>query len=771
MDHLSRIQSLRDNSPEEIKTEIIQDFVHRMDPDYFKQFRDRQVTEHLRLANKLTPDQPCALNIQEKKKRTYQLTLVAYDYFSEFAIICGVLSAFGLDIREAFIFTYTDTPPKSQGSTRQRLRFPGSPGTQFKRPWSPSPLAGLSRKKVVDVFLLQALPDFEFGQIQQDQLQTDLLAMIRLLDANHIRQARSQVNRHLVETLGKLQKKETDFIHPVQIAFNNTLSPNETVMDIRSIDTPAFLFTFANALTMRGVYLAKAFIEVEGNKVRNRFFVRGRHGQKIEGQTEQHELTAAAAFIKEFTHYLTWAPDPAKALEHFDQLLDEMFQEDQSGTEFSVLTQKPLLAHLAQLFGTSDYLWEDFLRRQHANLLPVMESFLEGPLLRTKADLAKSLRSELRNIKDPEVRKSRLNQFKDQELFRIDMKHLVDNSPIPQFSMALTYLAEVILHQAFIEAQTLIDRQMKPPRLLKGELVPFAICGLGKLGGQELGYASDIEVLFVYGIENTLSTTNKVDPGEYFERLAQEILRWIEAKQEGIFHIDTRLRPFGDQGLLATSFKEIQDYYTPSGGAAPFERQALIKLRFVAGDEALGMKIEEHRTRFVFGQDPWPLDTALHLRDRQMKELVSPGTTNVKYSPGGLIDVEYTAQYLQLLHGAQGQALQTSNTLLALEALQTAGILDHQDAKALHEDYLFLRQLIDALRIVRGNAHDLVLPSPQSDGMIFLARRLGFITEDWHKGAEALDKEIRRRMKRTHKIFERQFVSNHRKVKKPRGGD
>ena len=121
--------------------------------------------------------------------------------------------------------------------------------------------------------------------------------------------------------------------------------------------------------------------------------------------------------------------------------------------------------------------------------------------------------------------------------------------------------------------------------------------------------------------------------------------------------------------------------------------------------------------------------------------------------------------------GPRGKALQTSNTLSALEALQTAGILDHHDAEVLQQDYLFLRQLIDALRIVRGNAQDLVLPPPQSDGMIFLARRLGFISEDWHKGAEALDKEIRRRMKRTHNIFKKKFLSAHRKIKKPRGGD
>ncbi|MDX1412128.1 MAG: hypothetical protein R3351_08210, partial [Nitrospirales bacterium] len=151
------------------------------------------------------------------------------------------------------------------------------------------------------------------------------------------------------------------------------------------------------------------------------------------------------------------------------------------------------------------------------------------------------------------------------------------------------------------------------------------------------------------------------------------------------------------------------------------------------------------------------LDTALHIRDRQTKELVRQSSTHVKYSPGGLIDIEYTIQYLQLMHGHSVPTLQTSNTLQALDALLNAGLLNNQEAKTLQEDYLFLRQLIDALRIVRGNAQDLVLPPSNSDGMIFLARRLGFITEDWHEGAKALEKEIHRRMKRTHGIFKKRF--------------
>src|SRR5574341_1610961 len=102
---------------------------------------------------------------------------------------------------------------------------------------------------------------------------------------------------------------------------------------------------------------------------------------------------------------------------------------------------------------------------------------------------------------------------------------------------------------------------------------------MGKFGGRELGYASDIEVLFVYGGGGRTSGKQALDNSEYFERLAQAILRSIEAKQEGIFHLDVRLRPHGGKGLLANTLDELHHYYSPSGLAAPFERQALIKLR------------------------------------------------------------------------------------------------------------------------------------------------------------------------------------------------
>jgi glutamate-ammonia-ligase adenylyltransferase len=738
---------------------VIKDFVHRMDPEYFEQFPLKTTALHIHLAEQLTAQKPCALHTHKDRRDLYSLHIVAYDYFSEFSSICGILSGFGFDIREAFIFTYTNH------STAQPSVKPSAHSLRTKRAWPHRPSAtvpGLSKKKVVDVFRLQLLPGFSFSSKRQTELMTELTSVIQLLHINQFRQARNRVNRRLVETLGQLRSQATDFLHPVQIQFDNSCSSSETVLDIQSTDTPAFLYTFTNALAMRGLYIEKAKIEVKDTKVHNRLFIRGRHGGKIQNKKDQEELSAAAAIVKEFTHYLTWAPDPAKALEHFDQLLDQLLPEQKT---LAWLKNKPVLSHLAQLFGSSDFLWEDFLRHQHSHLLPAMTSYQKGPLVRSKASLERDLRTQLAKAKNVKTRHSILNQFKDKELFRIDMKHLLEATPLPNFSYAITNLAEVILEQALKESLAIVRQRSPRPTLASGRPVPFSICGLGKFGGGEMGYASDIEVLFVYGTEEHLSSTPKGNPLEFFEYLVQEILRWIDAKHEGIFHIDTRLRPHGEKGLLANSLDEIQRYYSPQGMAAPFERQALIKLRHVAGDSNLGKKIETHRDTFVYSPQPWSLTTALALRDRQKIELVPKRKTHIKYSPGGIVDIEYLVQYLQIQYGATRPSLRTPNTLQALASLLRAKLLTKNQFSILQEDYLFFRNVIDALRMVRGNAQDLILPDPGSDPMIFLARRLGFMTQDWKTSAKALQQEIEHRMDRTHTLFLHLFRRRERRPK------
>ena len=738
---------------------VVKDFLDRMDPEYFSHFSPQTIAKHVGLANTLTLDDPCTLHVQpENKAGRYRLTVVAYDYFAEFATMCGLLSAYGFDIREALVFTYRDNhEPFHQPKALHRRQTPKWPiRRHHERP-------GLSRKKVVDVFRVHLLPGTAFNADIEKALSRELTDMLRLLESRNLQEVRNHVNRKLVETLGQRKAAASALVHPVEIFFNNAVSAHDTVMDIRGTDSPAFLYAFTNALNMRGIYLSKATIEADGIRVRNRLFVRDRHGKKIVSTREQQELTVAAAVIKEFTHYLTWAPDPGRALNHFGHFLDQLLENHLSKKRIKWLTRKDSLANLARLFGTSDFLWEDFLRRQHVNLLPIVEQFHQPQVRSSKTVLAKALAYGLGKSKKPEVRKAILNQFKDQELFRIDMHHILNQTSLPAFSKALTSLAEVILAQALVEARAVVNRAYAPPALKKGPL-PLSICGLGKLGGRELGYASDIELVFIYGTGGAGVPTPGV--GEYYERLVQEFLRWIEAKQEGIFRLDIRLRPHGEQGLLANSFEEIQRYYRPGGAAAPFERQALIKLRHVAGNAALGRRIERHRDDFVYGQTPWPLDAALHLRRRQVEELVPPGTIHVKYSPGGLIDLEYTVQYLQLRHGHREPSLHATNTLQALEALQSTKLLSPHDAAVLKEDYLFMRKVIDGLRIVRGNANDLVLPESGSDDMTYLARRLGYMTGIWQEGARAFERELPKRMNRSRAIFTKLFQPERWKRKK-----
>jgi glutamate-ammonia-ligase adenylyltransferase len=135
--------------------------------------------------------------------------------------------------------------------------------------------------------------------------------------------------------------------------------------------------------------------------------------------------------------------------------------------------------------------------------------------------------------------------------------------------------------------------------------------------------------------------------------------------------------------------------------------------------------------------------------------LVKPGQINVKYGAGGIIDIEYTVQYRQILHGRDHPELRAPNTLQALEALSRLGILPRDDCATLRSAYLFLRNVIDALRIVRGDARDLVLPDPSSEEFKSLARRLGYCEGDRKQSAVRLYSDVREQMSKASAEFEK----------------
>jgi glutamate-ammonia-ligase adenylyltransferase len=152
----------------------------------------------------------------------------------------------------------------------------------------------------------------------------------------------------------------------------------------------------------------------------------------------------------------------------------------------------------------------------------------------------------------------------------------------------------------------------------------------------------------------------------------------------------------------------------------------LVKLRPIAGNPGLGQHVSKLRDRYVYTGESFDVPAMRAMRERQLRHLVTGGTFNAKYSRGGLVDVEYLVQGLQITHGRDHTELRLTNIRAAMAALAEAGILSEEQYTRLRRAHTFLRWLIDGLRMVRGNARDLTVPAPESEGFGFLARRLRY---------------------------------------------
>jgi [glutamine synthetase] adenylyltransferase / [glutamine synthetase]-adenylyl-L-tyrosine phosphorylase len=710
----------------DVPLEFVEAFLTRLDEDYFETFSAEEISSHIRMSRRVDKDRRALLNVTPLPNNEFEITLVGYDYPSGFSILCGLLSSFGLDIRTGEIHSFSKQSPS------------GQPG------------------RIVDVLKVGPNPAEAFDETRQTEFERELLALTDLLATGSLSEARERLNRTLIERVEKMGERLVGLTSPVDLSFDNSSSPDWTLLEAQTEDTFAFLYAISNALAMRGIYIHKVRIRSVGDRATDQFSIVNRWNRKIEDAREQQRLSMTVLLIKEFTRFLPEAPDPARALSHFDQFLDKLIEisEDKyPDSSIAFLASNEGMNMLAQLLGSSDFLWDDLLRIHFAELLPSLEEFgktkLEpGPAF--KARLQKELRNDLeQNVAAPVDQKKILNNFKDRHVFLIDAAHVVQqNATLIDFSYALTDLGEVVLEEAARLCYENLAKKSVPPVKSEEARRRFAIFGLGKFGGREMGYASDFELLFVH--EATRDET-------FFESFARLVVDFIEARSHGIFHIDLRLRPYGNAGTWSTPFKQFIKYYSPEGEAAPFERQALIKLRWFAGDEALGRRVETHRDLFTYSNVPWDWENAMELRRRQMAELVLAGQTNVKYSAGGIVDIEYAVQYLQLLNGSEHREIRLTSTLDALKELRRLQIIREADYATLHDAYLFLRNLIDGLRIVRGDATDLVLPPETSEEFKSLARRLGYRSGDRIKNAELLASAIRGWMRRVHEYFVLRF--------------
>src|SRR5216117_2329546 len=225
-------------------------------------------------------------------------------------------------------------------------------------------------------------------------------------------------------------------------------------------------------------------------------------------------------------------------------------------------------------------------------------------------------------------------------------------------------------------------------------MAEFAILGLGKLGGSELNHSSDVDLLFLYSEEGQL--TPHISYHEFFNWLGKKILETFSTPHpEGsLFRIDLRLRPEGSAGPLARSLESMENYY--SGFGETWERLALIKTREISGSRELAYEFLRQHQPFIYPKSPTPnlLDEIANIKRRIERDVVGADNLerDVKLGSGGIREIEFVVQALQLIHGARHPFLQESSTFKALRGLRQLDLLPHEEARALEAAYRFLRR-------------------------------------------------------------------------------
>jgi glutamate-ammonia-ligase adenylyltransferase len=715
----------------------------RLEEEYSATFSEPDIEQHALLADRITDDEPVLVEAVPAGD-AWRVTIVGFDYRGELSVICGLLLVHGFDIIEGEVFTYEPLATAERGASRPARAAwrRQSPRRPLRRPEPTTPAAPPEdlRRKIVDVFTVRPVRG-PVGPQAFKKYAEELGELLRLLQREP-ETAHGALVKRVAQTLRSSADERPLPLFPVQIEIDNDASDQFTVLRIQSEDTSGFLYELTNALAFSGVYISRVRVQSSGNQVFDTLLVTDGKGQKIVDPQKQRELQAATVLIKHFTHLVPRSPNPEAALLHFRDFVGQLFTRPDWTSELATLESSGVLDALARLLGVSDFLWNDFLRMQHANLFPVVRNIDALATARPREALAAELHAALERAPTPQARREALNAFKDREMFRVDMRHILGHiRDFQSFSEELTDVAEAVVSEASQMCLAELVAQHGAPQLNDGAPAPYTVCALGKCGGRELGFASDIELMFVYAGEGKTAGPHPITTTELYVKLVENVTHAIRAQREGIFEIDLRLRPFGRAGSLAVTLEAFRSYFGPQGAAWPYERQALVKLRPIAGDSEFGERIVALRDELIYTGEPFDVAAMRGMRERQVRQLVTPGTFNAKLSPGGLVDVEYLVQGLQITHARRDRALRSTNTLAAIDALAVAGILPPGDAESLGGAYNFLRQLIGALRIVRGNAKDLAVPPADTEEYAFLARRLGY-DENLPQLRDNLDRHI-----------------------------
>ena len=415
------------------------------------------------------------------------------------------------------------------------------------------------------------------------------------------------------------------------------------------------------------------------------------------------EPSAAAEQLKRLKHSQRYLHLPAGSRARFDILMPRIIVEaahhgtpvetlarvialmeaiSRRESYLALLAEYPgTLAHVARLCGASP--WAADYLTQHPILL---DELLDQRALMEKRDwplLARRLRETLDDFPGTERQLDTLRHFKHAQTFHLLAQDLEGVLPLERLSDELTALAECILEEVLRLAWASLTRK-------HGDTPRFAVIGYGKLGGKELGYASDLDIVFLYDDANAAAAEN-------YARLAQRINSWLATLTPAgiLYETDLRLRPDGASGLLVSAIAAFSQYQREK--AWVWEHQALTRARFVAGDAQTGAQFERIRREVIcLPRDPIVLRREVRAMRKKMHDAHpnNSGLFDLKHDPGGIIDVEFLVQYLVLAHAHTHPGLADNSGNLALLARAAEqGLVAPARAEAVRTAYRLFRTL------------------------------------------------------------------------------
>jgi glutamate-ammonia-ligase adenylyltransferase len=440
-------------------------------------------------------------------------------------------------------------------------------------------------------------------------------------------------------------------------------------------------------------------------------------------------------------------PDPDLAINNLEQFVASTPARESLFRLW--LDHEALFRVVLSLFGNSIFLSKRLI--QQPDLLDTLLNPASLTRAKTKVELRDDLHSLLNQASRYDERLDIVRRFKRAEEFRIGLQEIAGEADILMTMHSLSNLADIYLEAVLHIVWQEWSGPFGLPESPNGD--GFLIIALGKLGGMELDFASDLDLLFV----NEDAADTAVVPQQFaYNKLAEKLMQAIGgmSRYGTVFRVDLGLRPEGNKGPLVLSLSGLSDYYQHRGQL--WERQALLRARPVAGDVDLAQRVMQVIEAFVYGEPIGPdvVDKITAMRQRIEHERAGAGRErwDIKVGYGGLVDIEFLVQVYQLLYGARLPALRMTSTWDALEALTCEGILPVQPAQSLRHAYSFLRRVESALRIVDDRSIN-AIPDQQPDQRR-LARRLGYRDVDESRAERALLTDLQTCTSQVRRLYE-----------------